>query len=146
MFKKILVATDGSDRAYAAVEYALQLAKDAGAEVVGLYVVDLTSLPPAGEVTVPPSPATVEYEALKLLEVVVKGAKEHGIEANVQVEFGKPAEEIVRKAEREGVDLIVLSSTGKGVDRFLLGSVSEGVIRRAKCPVLVVPFSGPCTL
>ncbi|MEK6978019.1 MAG: universal stress protein [Candidatus Hydrothermarchaeota archaeon] len=76
----------------------------------------------------------------------MKGAKEHGIEANVQVEFGKPAEEIVRKAEREGVDLIVLSSTGKGVDRFLLGSVSEGVIRRAKCPVLVVPFSGPCTL
>ena len=146
MFKKILVATDGSDRADAAVEYALQLAKDARAEVVGLYVVDLASLPPAGEVTVPPSPATVEYEALKLLEVVVKGAKEHGIEARVQVEFGKPAEEIVRKAEREGVDLIVLSSTGKGVDRFLLGSVSEGVIRRAKCPVLVVPFPGPCTL
>lgn len=146
MFKKILVATDGSDRADAAVEYALQLAKDAGAEVVGLYVVDLASLPPAGEVTVPPSPATVEYEALKLLEVVVKGAKEMGIEARVQVEFGKPADEIVRKAEREGVDLIVLSSTGKGVDRFLLGSVSEGVIRRAKCPVLVVPFPGPCTL
>ena len=146
MFKKILVATDGSDRADAAVEYALQLAKDARAEVVGLYVVDLTSLPPAGEVTVPPSPATLEYEALKLLEVVVKGAKEHGIEANVQVEFGKPAEEIVRKAEREGVDLIVLSSTGKGVDRFLLGSVSEGVIRRAKCPVQLVPFSGTCTL
>ncbi|MEK6978018.1 MAG: universal stress protein [Candidatus Hydrothermarchaeota archaeon] len=57
MFKKILVATDGSDRADAAVEYALQLAKDARAEVVGLYVVDLTSLPPAGEVTVPPKPS-----------------------------------------------------------------------------------------
>jgi nucleotide-binding universal stress UspA family protein len=139
MFQKILVATDGSERAGVAVEYAAELAQKSGAELIGVTAIDLSQLPTAGEISLPVDPSTLELEALRLLEGVVKAAKERGVKVSVQVEFGRPAEAIVQKAEKERVDLIVLSSTGKGINRFLLGSVSEAVARSARCPVLLVP-------
>jgi nucleotide-binding universal stress UspA family protein len=57
-----------------------------------------------------------------------------------RVEFGLPAEQLVRVAEQEETELIVLGSRGQGsLKAVLLGSVSMGVIARARCPVLVVP-------
>jgi nucleotide-binding universal stress UspA family protein len=52
--------------------------------------------------------------------------------------MGDPAGEIVRIAAEEGVDMIVLGTHGRsGISRMLMGSVAEGVVRRASCPVLV---------
>jgi nucleotide-binding universal stress UspA family protein len=52
--------------------------------------------------------------------------------------MGDPAGEIVRIAAEEGVDMIVLGTHGRsGISRMLMGSVAEGVVRRAPCPVLV---------
>jgi nucleotide-binding universal stress UspA family protein len=52
---------------------------------------------------------------------------------------GKPADEIVRCAEEEGVDMIVMGTHGRrGLSRLLMGSVSEAVVRRAPCPVLTI--------
>lgn len=57
-----------------------------------------------------------------------------------KVDFGVPQEMIVEVAEKEGQDLIVLSSIGLGtLRRFLLGNVGDDVINKAKCSVLVVP-------
>lgn len=54
--------------------------------------------------------------------------------------FGLPARQIVACAERAGVDLIVMGTHGRtGVTHALLGSVAEGVVRRASCPVLTIP-------
>jgi nucleotide-binding universal stress UspA family protein len=54
--------------------------------------------------------------------------------------FGRPAREIVSYASRHDIDMIVLGTHGRtGVSRAVLGSVSEAVVRRARCPVLTVP-------
>jgi nucleotide-binding universal stress UspA family protein len=56
------------------------------------------------------------------------------------VELGSSARSIVEKAESEAVDRIVLATHGRtGLDHWLLGSVSEKVIARAPCPVVVIP-------
>jgi nucleotide-binding universal stress UspA family protein len=53
--------------------------------------------------------------------------------------FGEPTREILRLAELDGFDLIVMGTHGRmGLNRFLLGSVAEQVIRRAPCPVFVI--------
>jgi nucleotide-binding universal stress UspA family protein len=52
---------------------------------------------------------------------------------------GYPADEIIKAAKDEGVDLIVVGNLGRtGIERMLIGSVSEAVVRHAPCPVLVV--------
>ena len=62
-----------------------------------------------------------------------------GLRVLSAVESGSPAAQIVRYAERNGVDLIVLGTHGRtGVTRALLGSVAERVVRTAPCPVLTV--------
>jgi nucleotide-binding universal stress UspA family protein len=60
--------------------------------------------------------------------------------ASSEVAFGEPTREILSAAERLGVDLIVIGRRGEGnIRRALLGSVVDGVLRGAACPVLVVP-------
>lgn len=52
---------------------------------------------------------------------------------------GHPAERILQKVEEENIDLIVMGASGKhAIERFLLGSVTEKIVRYAKCPVLTV--------
>ncbi|MFC7233942.1 universal stress protein [Halosegnis marinus] len=60
-------------------------------------------------------------------------------EIHSHVETGPPARTVVRFAEEHGADYVVMGSHGRsGASRILLGSVAEGVVRRAPCPVLVV--------
>ena len=64
---------------------------------------------------------------------------QQGIEAATDVRVGQPDAEVVASAKEQGGDLIVMGSHGRGgLDRLLMGSVSERVIGRADCPVLVV--------
>jgi nucleotide-binding universal stress UspA family protein len=61
----------------------------------------------------------------------------------IHVRFGKPADTVLRVAEEVGADLLFIGSHNKaGIERFLLGSVSERVVREAKCPVMVVRPKG----
>ncbi len=65
-----------------------------------------------------------------------------GLAADYRVALGPPVAEIIEEAQRIGADLIVMGSHGHGtLHHLLLGSVSGGVLRRAKCPVLLVPAS-----
>ena len=139
LFKKILIATDGSKRTQNAVEMGLKIAKEQGSKVYAVYVVDT--------VTFTSIPMDVTWENMyQLLKdegedavKAVKGAAPAGVDVDTRVLEGNPAVEITKYAADSGVDLIVMGTLGKsGIDRILLGSTAEKVIRIAGCPVLVI--------
>jgi len=141
---RILLATDGSEGADLAASRAVDLARRTGSELhlvhVGCAPVFLKGEPGAGG-----------YERM-LLEEIEDEAREllRKLSWRVKVAGGNVAEahlgmgevdlEIVGLARKLGVDLIVMGCRGRrGIRRAIGGSVSDAVIRRAPCPVLVVP-------
>lgn len=139
IFKKILIATDGSKRTQSAVETGLQIASDHKSKVYAIYVVDT--------VTFTSIPMDVTWENMYQLlkdegeEAVgrVKSAAGPGLDVETRVLEGNPALEITKFAKDNDLDLIVVGTLGKsGIDRLLLGSVAEKVVRIAPCPVLVI--------
>lgn len=138
LFKKILIATDGSKRTQGAVETGLQIAQQHKSKVHAVYVVDT--------VTFTSIPMDVTWENMYQLlkdegEEAVNRVKEasQGVDVETHVLEGNPAVEITKFAKDNGIDLIVVGTLGKsGIDRILLGSVAEKVVRIAPCPVLVI--------
>jgi len=135
--KSILFPTDFSERAEYGFHLACALARDYGARMLIAHV----NMPPAvlyGEMgALPLEPADME-EAVrdKLLEVRPTDAS---IPYDHFFMVGEPAEEIVRLANEEHVDLIVMGTHGRrGLGRLVMGSVAERVVRLANCPVVTV--------
>jgi nucleotide-binding universal stress UspA family protein len=119
---RILVATDFSDEAEAAVRVAIDYARRLGAHL------DILHVYAAGEIGVTTLLADAAAPASPDVPVTVASTG------------GDPAEEILRYAARQPIDLIVVGTHGRtGVSRLLLGSVAERVLRGAHCPVLAVP-------
>ena len=142
MYSKILLPTDGSKQANKAAEHAIWIARESGAEIIALTVMETSSLVglPADDLIIRLR-EMLEEEASRSLEAVKKLVEESGadIKLTLRTDEGSPAEAILRTVEKEGVDLVVMGTSGKhGLDRFLLGSVAEKVVRSAGCPVLVV--------
>ncbi len=134
-YQKILFATDFSPASQTAFDYATSLARDSGAKLIILHVEEYPVSYPGGDMFVvhPDAPNPVLRKMLE--KVVPAGAVPH----EHQLLMGLPADEIVRLAEEQHVDLIVIGSHGRtGLARVLMGSVAELVMRRAKCPVLTV--------
>jgi nucleotide-binding universal stress UspA family protein len=138
LFKKILIATDGSKRTQNAVEMGLKIATEQHSKVYAVYVVDT--------VTFTSIPMDVTWENMYQLlkdegEDAVKAVKDGAPGADVETHVleGNPAIEITKFAADNDVDLIIMGTLGKsGIDRILLGSTAEKVIRIANCPVLVI--------
>lgn len=132
--KKILFPTDFSTASDAALAHAETLAKQAGA---GLLIVHVEEPPLAyggGELYYGlPEPNSERIQ--KMLEAVKPAdpsvAYEH------RLTMGDPAAEVVRLAEEEKPELIVMGTHGRtGLTRLLMGSVAEAIVRRSPCPVL----------
>ena len=120
--REILVATDFSDEAEAAVRHAVDYARRFGARLHVLHVFS------EGEVEV--TQLLADSAAMAAPDVPV----------TVSSIGGDAAEEILRYAQRHPIDLIVLGTHGRsGFSRVLLGSVAERVVRGAGIPVLTVP-------
>ncbi len=138
-YRKILVGTDGSDCSLRAGEHAVYLAGRLGAELIALNVVNLDWAYHTG---IHYSEAIVELEksGQAATEAIEDLAAKGGIRCERRVVSGyKPHQVIIEMAEREGVDCIVVGSTGRGAfERVMIGSESEKVVRFAKCPVLLV--------
>ena len=142
IFRKIMVATDGSEEVIKAVDSAIEIAKISDAKLYAVHVIAL------GFYSLTHSTDSEWDKAMK--EQLTKEGKEAtayvenaGKAANVKVESvileGNPAEEIIDFAEKNDIDLIVMGTHGMtGIPRFLLGSVAENVVRHAKKAVLVV--------
>lgn len=137
--KRILVPTDFSEPAEAALIYALGLAAKLGAKVSVVHVFDDQSGILVGEYV--PMPAEMRSNILadlrrRLNEVVTKLGHS---ELNPEVLIGPTARSIVESARDSKADLIVMGTNGRhGVAHLLLGSVAERVVRTAACPVLTV--------
>ena len=142
MYKKILLPTDGSEYANKAAEHAIWIAKESGAEIIALTGMETSTLIglPADDLIIRIK-EILEEEASNSLNKIKKLVEEsgHDIKLTLKTDEGSPADSILNTIEEEGIDLVVMGTSGKhGLDRFLLGSVTEKVVRSAKCPVLVV--------
>ncbi|HUO41743.1 MAG TPA: universal stress protein [Methylomirabilota bacterium] len=143
MFSRILVAVDGSPFAERALAQAVDLSRKYGARLLIVHVVlrRFYAVTPseAGVLATTVFVKEMESEGKKIIaksEEVVKAA---GVTYESKLVQGVPADEIVRIAQAEKVDLIVIGSRGlTEVRAFLLGSVSDKVTHHAKCPILIV--------
>lgn len=144
--KKILVAIDGSPQSDKAAEEAVRMAAGNPSKFKSKIFAMLV-LPSAPTSTytdfLPTRPITEkeEWEELRqrIFYVIEKDASEYAIPLDTMVVYGDPADELIKFAERESIDVIIIGSSGKGfLKRKLLGSVSTKVVNQARCSVYVV--------
>jgi len=140
MYNRILIPTDGSETSERAAEHGVKLAKVTGAEVIYLYVIDISSFSGIPtEAIWENMRGLLEEEGRSSLSKVEDIAKENGVKVESIVKEGIPSEDISKTAEEKQVDVIVMGTAGRsGLDKLLLGSVTEKIIRTAPCPVLVI--------
>lgn len=138
----IVVATDGSPAACAAVERALRQARLTGEaiELVGAW-----STPANGALGAPTYMSEDVFYATRdamgeILAEAKAAAAEQGVQAETHLVAGDAAAQICRLAEERRADLIVMGSRGHGpLAAALLGSVAAHVVQHAHCPVMIVP-------
>lgn len=141
MYNRILVATDGSDNAQRATRHALDLARQYGAELHAVYVIETR---------------TGYDNAIVDPEIVRQNLREEGEEALTAVgtegepdvsvvtavREGVPHEELLSYIEDQGIDLVVMGAKGRSAFKtILLGSTTEALLRADQVPVLVVNSS-----
>ncbi|HET7089631.1 MAG TPA: universal stress protein [Anaerolineae bacterium] len=138
MFNKILVAYDGSPHSDRALDAALALAKYTQSELVLVHAHD--KIPSyLGDPNFQQAVNRAVIAGRELLETAAKRARAAGVQVMTNVLEGPPAEAILRVAEAEHCDLIVMGSRGLGqLKGLLLGSVSERVLQHAAIPVMIV--------
>ena len=132
--KKILFPTDFSSCGDAAIGMATSLARDTGATLLIVHVEEPPLAYGGGGWYYGPVEPNLDQLHKMLYEVVPNDPE---VEFEHRMISGDPADAIVRLAEDEGADFIVMGTHGrKGISRLLMGSVAEAVVRRAACPVL----------
>jgi len=133
---KILYPCDFSAAGRAALDTAAALARDHGAKLLVLHVQEPAVAYAGGELYT--GIPEVDVDELRRMLVDVRPA-DAGVAVEHRLLVGAPAATIVRTAEEENVDMIVMSTHGRtGLMRVLMGSVAEEVVRKAKCPVVTV--------
>lgn len=141
--RSILVAVDFSGITESALNYASTLARLSGSPVHLLHVAS----PEPTFVGYEPGPPEVRQQVARELrsehrdlQVLADGLRAQGIDAHAAAVQGPTVATVVARAQEVGADVIVIGSHGHGrLYRALLGSVSEGILRHAPCPVLIVP-------
>lgn len=128
MFQRILVTLDGSKLAELACPYAEEIARALNSEVV------LVSVCRPGESQYRNMHQLYLKQMAELMRANVKGAKVKGV-----VIDGRPAEEIINYTEKNGIDLIIMTSHARtGIMPWSMGNVANKVVQRVSLPVLLV--------
>ena len=139
---KVVCPTDFSDPAYEGLKAAIELAEHFQAQLVLMNVVSLVPVA-SGGMGAGFHLATVmkemQAEAEKSITNLIAEKIPKAVQTRSIVVQGKPADEIIRLADKEDADMIVIATHGEsGWQKFLFGSVTEKVIRMASCPVLTI--------
>ena len=126
----VLLATDGKAHSDKATKYAFEYARSHKATLFIVFVVS----PKADE-----DKEKIIQNGMKVLEKLKNDAVEQGVEVTTLLEAGNPYEAILSASERIKAEAIIVGTSGKTVlDRVLIGSVSEFIVRNARCTVIVV--------
>lgn len=147
MIKRILLPTDGSDAAERAGEDAIAMADVGGQDIIVLYVIDtsyLNALPQrdlreqlSDELRKEGEEAVEKFKK-RLEESQCEGYCKN-INLITMIKEGKPVDVILKTADEEDVNLIIMGKSGKnGLEKLILGNTTERVVRGAKVPVHVV--------
>ena len=141
MFKRILLATDGSSHAEKALEYARDLALRDDAQVIVVHVFEPVPTYHSYQKALWGDQILARHIAAgrELANEAAQELRQAGVDVIVEVLEGPPADAILRVADIRQSDLIVMGSRGQGeLASLLLGSVSHRVLARAQTPVMVV--------
>jgi nucleotide-binding universal stress UspA family protein len=144
MFKKIMVALDGSPLAEQVVPKAVEAAELFQAELTLYRVISPLAKSYRGGVASVSAIESAERQLLDMAEVylekIASGIRKKGITVNVVTVLGTPYQEIVGYTENNNIDLLIMSTRGEtGLTRWLLGSVTDHVIRGVSIPVWIIP-------
>ena len=133
--KRVLIGIDFSAGSHEAVSYGFSIAQECQANVTLIHVADLAIGNFADRYKQP------LLDGIRLeMEKLIPAEAPNWCDIATQVEFGLPYRSILKFADREKADVIVLGTHGKSLlDRTLLGSNAERIIRGAACPVLAIP-------
>ena len=139
-FKRILFATDLSETSKQGFGHILEMARMMGSDFVLIHALDNTSLTYSGEgMAGYVSPRSMNEADTKLAELAAE-ANARKIKAHTIIVEGNAAEEIVKAAEENDADVILITVARKGfLERALLGTTAERVIREAQVPVFSIP-------
>ena len=137
--QKIVVGVDGSDESWDAFDQALSLASQVGASLTAVRAEHLSTWASLGiGTTLGDVYEQDERIRGELVEEAHRRSAALGLTIDVATPKGRPAEELIAVAESTGADLVVVGHRGRGGATSWLGSVTQEVVHRAPCSVLVV--------
>ena len=138
MFEKILLAYDGSEGSKLAFEKAAEIAKLGPAEI---HILAVGRIPEYAETVSEVEEAKEQASSFysKVTDEAARALTQKGLTATSHVEFGKPGDVILRKAEDFNVDLVILGTNPhSALRRRFLGATVDKVVDHAHCSVLVI--------
>lgn len=144
MYRRILVPIDSSKTAALGLREAIRLAKDQGAKLRAVHVVDKMAIIGVAEAGMNPRPvlAKLARSGRAVLDAARRSARTAGVDAETvlfEPVSKRVADEVLREAKKWRADLIVMGTHGRrGLRRMVLGSDAEQVVRLAGVPVLLV--------
>ncbi len=135
--EKILVAYDGSPNSLNALDQAVEMARHYNASMlIATVIPDVMHIIANETIKIP---RAAKERSNKMVEEIVRSIRKDGVEANGAVLIGDIATELLKAAEENGCDLIVIGKRGlNNVDSFLIGSVTEKVVKHTNFSVWVV--------
>lgn len=138
MYKHILLAADGSENAVRAAREAVKVASISNETLVEIiYVADFEKV--KSDILHTGSNEALTIERRKKIQNVERILREANIHYKVTTLHGTPGPEIVKYANEQVVDLVIIGSRGlNSLQEMVLGSVSHKVMKRVKCPALIV--------
>jgi nucleotide-binding universal stress UspA family protein len=142
LLKRILVPIDFSEYSKNSLRYAVPFARQFGAELILVYVVEPTVYPSDvafGQMGIPSLERELRERGKVELDRLVEAHTGEEVAVRTMIRTGKPYLEIINVAKEETVDLIIIATHGhSGVEHVLFGSTTEKVVRKAPCPVLTL--------
>jgi nucleotide-binding universal stress UspA family protein len=135
--KQVLVPIDFSTCSLDALEYGVQLAKDCGASMTLVHILEPVAY--GLDLILRQAPARDQEEAGRQLKSLVNTIQAHGVPLQDMIRGGLPADSILETVRAVDADLVVMGTHGRrGISHIMRGSVAEALLRRASCPVLAL--------